>query len=112
MTMTPNFDEVQKFGKQQFDAAAAATTNFAKGLQDIAAEAGDYSRKAVAANSAALEKMLGAKTVESAFQIQAEFVKSAYEGFVAQSTKFGDLYSKLASEAFKPVEKAFAAAGK
>jgi hypothetical protein len=31
-------------------------------------------------------------------------VKTAYEGFVAQSTKMGELYANLAKDAFKPYE--------
>ncbi len=110
MTTTPNFDDVQHFTKQQIEAATAATTNLTKGVQDILSEASDYSRKAVAASSAMFEKLMGAKSVESAVQIQSEFAKSAYEGLVAQSSKFSDLYAKLAAEAFKPVERAFSAA--
>ena len=35
---TPNFEEFQKFSKQQLDAVNAATATMAKGLQEIAAE--------------------------------------------------------------------------
>jgi hypothetical protein len=36
--------------------------------------------------------------------VQSEFFKSAYEGFVAEATKLGDMYSDLAKETYKPVE--------
>jgi hypothetical protein len=105
---TPSFEDFQKFSKQQLDAVNAATATVAKGLQEIAAESSDYSKKAFAASSAVVEKLLGAKSVESAIQIQTEYAKSAYEGFVAQATKMNEIYVKLASEAFKPVETAIA----
>src|ERR1700750_1843566 len=103
---TPSFEDFQKFSKQQLDAVSAATATVAKGLQEIAAESSDYSKKSFAANSAVVEKLLGAKSVESAVQIQTEFARSAYEGFVAQASRINEIYVKLASEAFKPVEKA------
>jgi len=31
-------------------------------------------------------------------------VKSSYEGFVAEATKLGELYTALAKEAYKPFE--------
>jgi hypothetical protein len=105
---TPNFEDFQKFSKQQLDAVNAATTTVAKGLQEIAAESSDYSKKAFAATSAVVEKLLGAKSVETAIQIQTEYAKSAYEGFVAQASKINEIYVKLAAEAFKPVESAIA----
>jgi hypothetical protein len=104
---TPNFEDFQKFSKQQLDTLNAATSSLAKGLQEIAAESSDYSKKAFAANSTVVEKLLGAKSVESAVQIQTEYAKSAYEGLVAQATKINEIYVKLATEAFKPVEAAF-----
>lgn len=107
---TPSFEEFQKFSKQQLEAATAATATVAKGLQEIAAESSDYSKRAFAASSAVVEKLLGAKSVETAIQIQTEYAKSAYEGFVAEATKINEICVKLATEAFKPVEAAFAKA--
>ena len=108
--MFTNVEEIQKFGKQQLEAATAATTSLSKGLQEIAAETSDYSKKAIAANTSVVEKLLGAKSVETAIQIQTDFAKTAYEGFVAHATRFGELYAKLAKEAFKPIETAYAKA--
>jgi hypothetical protein len=106
--MTSNFDEIQKFGKEQLEAASSVAASLAKGLQTIAAETTDYSKKSVESNSAYVEKLLGAKSLDNAIQIQSEYAKSTYEGFVAQATKIGELYTNLAKEAFKPVETAFA----
>ena len=47
----------------------------------------DYSKKSFAAGTAMYEKLLGARSVETAIQIQTEFAKQAYEGFVAQATQ-------------------------
>jgi phasin family protein len=109
MTMYATFEDFQKFGKQQFDAVAAAATTLTKGLQEIAAETTEFSKKTIAANTDVVEKLLGAKSLDSAIQIQTEFAKSTYEDFVAETTKIGELYARLAKEAFKPVETAYAA---
>jgi len=106
--MANNFDDFQKFGKEQLEAASTVAASLAKGLQTIAAEATDYSKKSLETNSAYLEKLVGAKSLDNAIQIQSEYAKSAYEGFVAQTTKMGELYASLAKEAFKPVESVIA----
>jgi phasin family protein len=106
--MSINSEEFQKFGKEQLEAASMAAASLAKGWQTIAAETTDYSKKSVEMNSAYLEKLLGAKSLDDAIQTQSEYAKSAYEGFVAQATKIGELYTNLAKEAFKPVERAIA----
>ncbi len=104
---TPSFDEFQKFSKEQLEALTAASTTLSKGLQDIATESTDYSKKAFAASTAMFEKLLGARSVESAIQIQTEFAKQAYEGFVAQATRVSELYTRVASDALKPVTTAY-----
>ena len=76
-----------------------------KGAQAIAVEAADYSKKSFEQGSATFEKLVGAKTLDKAIEIQTDYPEAAYESFVAQSTKMGELYSELAKEAFKPVER-------
>jgi len=104
----PTFEDFQTFSKQQLEAVNAAAASVAKGLQEIATESSDYSKKAFATGSATFEKLVGAKSVETAIQIQTDYAKTAYEGFVAQANKLNEIYVKLATEAFKPVEAALA----
>ncbi|HMF05817.1 MAG TPA: phasin family protein [Methylocella sp.] len=106
--MTDRFDDIQKYGKEQFEAAAAATNSVVKTIQVIANETADYSKRSFESGSAFLEKLLGAKSYDSAIQLHSEYWKSSYAGFIAQATKLGELYSSLASEAYKPFETAFA----
>jgi hypothetical protein len=108
--MSNNFDELQSFGKEQLETAGAAAASLAKGLRTIAAETTDYSKKTFETNSAYVEKLAGAKSLDDALQTQSEYAKSAYENFVTQATKIGDLYARLAKEAFKPVERMMAKA--
>src|SRR5208283_4405950 len=108
MATTPNFEDFQNFSKQQIEALTAASSTWTKGLQEIAAESTDYSKKAFAASSAVFEKILGARSVEAAIQIQTDYAKQAYEGLVAQASKVSELYAKVASDALKPVTAAYA----
>ncbi len=85
--MSSNIDEFQKLGKEQLEAVSSVAASLAKGLQTIAAETIEFSKKSIETNSAYVEKMTRAKSIDEAIQIQSEFVKSAYEGFAAQATK-------------------------
>jgi hypothetical protein len=78
-----------------------------KGVQAIAVECADYSKKSFEQGSATLEKLFGAKTLDKAIEVQSDFVKSAYEGYVAQMTKVGEMYVDLAKEVYKPYEGVF-----
>ncbi len=73
-------------------------------MQAIAQEMADYSKKSVDEGTKTMEKLFGAKSLDNAIEIQNAYFKSAYEGFVAQATKLGSLYSDLARESYKPFE--------
>jgi hypothetical protein len=102
--MLKNFDDMQKYGKDNMDASMKAWGQVSKGVQAIAAESADFSKKSFEEGSAALEKLLGAKSLEKAIEIQTAYAKSTYEGFVAQATRMGELYADLAKESYKPFE--------
>ena len=102
--MLKNFEDFQKLGKDNVDVCMKQLGTVSKGWQAIATEFADYSKKSFEDGSAALEKLLGAKSLEKAIEVQSDYLKSAYEGFVAQSTKIGELYTDLAKETYKPLE--------
>lgn len=108
--MMQSFDEAGKYGKEFLDNGLKSFASLSTGTQAIVAEASDYSKKAFESGAVALEKLMGAKSLEKAMEIQADYARSAYEGFVTEATKLGELYTGLARDAYKPFETAFARA--
>ncbi|PSC03016.1 Phasin [Alsobacter soli] len=108
--MATQFEDFQKLGKDNVDVALKSFGATSKGVQAIATETADYSKKAFESASALAEKLVGAKTLDKAFEIQSDYLKSTYEGFVAYASKVGDLYTNLAKETAKPYEGLFAKA--
>lgn len=109
-----NFDDASKKSKEAVDTFVKSYTTAAQSWQAIATETADYSKKSLESNLAHVEKLSGVKSVEAAVELQTAFVKSAYEGFVAEATKLTEMYADLAKGAYKsyeaPVAKAAAAA--
>ena len=102
--MIKNFDAIQKQGQENIDLTMKSVSAVNKGFQDIAKVAADFSKTNFETSSAAAEKLMATKSVDKAFEVQADFVKGAYEAFVAQATRMGELYSVVAKEAYKPFE--------
>jgi phasin family protein len=100
-------DDVQKLGKDNMDATLKSFGALSKSLQAITVEIADYSKKVFEQSTAATEKLLGAKSFDKAIEVQSDYAKSAYETFVAEATKLGELYADLAKEAYKPFETHF-----
>ncbi len=97
-------DEMQKLGKDGVDMALTSLSAWTKNAQAIAVEVADYSQKSLAGSTAAWEKLMDAKSLEKAMQVQSEYLKSSYEDFVAEAAKLGELYADLAKDAYKPFE--------
>jgi hypothetical protein len=110
MIMVKNFEELQAVSKDNVDAAMKSFGAVSKTGQAIAIEIADYSKKAFEDGSAALEKLFGVKSFDKAIEVQTEYAKSAYQAFVAEATKLGELYADLAKEAYKPFETVLAKA--
>lgn len=103
-------EEMQKFSTESMTSAMSSFSTLTQSAQAIAVEVVDYSKKSLEDSAAAWERLLGAKSLEKAMEVQGAYLKSSYEGFVAQATKLGELYAGLAKEAYKPFEGAVAKA--
>jgi hypothetical protein len=105
--MLKGFEEFQKVGKDGFDAYVRSFGEMNKGFQAIAAEVTDYSKKAFEDSTKVFEQLVGAKSIEQAIEIQSQYAKKAYDAYMAEMSKIGEMYVGLAKDAYKPVEAAF-----
>jgi phasin family protein len=97
-------EQIQKFGKESIESALSSLGTWSKSAQAIATEVVDYSKKSIEGSAAAWERLLGAKSLDKAMEVQSEYLKSSYEDFVAEATKLSELYVDFAKEAYKPFE--------
>ena len=104
--MLKGFDEFQKVGKDGIDTAVRSFGEYNKGFQAIAAEFNDYSKTAFEESTRCFEQLVGAKSVEQAVEIQSQYAKKAYDNYVAEMSKLGEMYVGMAKDAYKPVEAA------
>ena len=103
-------EDMEKFSKSSMDMALTSFGAWTKGAQAIAVEVVDYSRKSAESSATAWEKLMSAKSLEKALEVQSQYLRSSYEDFVAEVTKLGELYVDLAKQAYKPVEATLAKA--
>ena len=53
-----------------------------------------------------MEKLVGARSLDKAIEIQTDYARQAYDGFVSQATKMGEMYAAFARDTLKPYETA------
>ena len=105
-------DEFQKVGKDAFDASVRSLGEVNKGFQAIAATVTDYSKKAFEDGTRAFEQLVGAKSFEQVLEIQSQYAKRAFDAYITQASKLGEMYVDVARSAYKSVEQAVAKTAK
>ncbi|HMT14851.1 MAG TPA: phasin family protein [Aestuariivirga sp.] len=105
------FNNSQMFNKDSLEVFSNAASVWNRGLQAIAQETADYSRKSMEKGAEVMEQAMQVKSFDKAVELQQGYARDAYESFVAQATKVGEIYTATAKEAFKPFEANMASFG-
>ena len=98
------FEDVQKLSKDNVDVALRSAEAVSKGIQEIGAESTEFTKKSIEASASVFETLLTAKSLEKVLDVQSEFVRTSYEGYVGQAAKVGEICAEMAKNAYKPYE--------
>jgi hypothetical protein len=109
--MFKSYEEFQTAGKDGWEAYVASATAVSKGLQAVAEDAAEYSKKSFEKSTAAVEKLFAAKSADKAIEAQQAFAKEAYQDFLSHFNKMSEKWVATAQAAYKPHEATFAAFG-
>src|SRR5215813_10332595 len=80
-------EDIQNYGKEQYETVLASASSVQSGLSAIAAAYGDYSKKSYEDAKSFVEKLSGVKSLDKAIEAQSEYAKTSYETFVADAQK-------------------------
>ena len=98
------YDNVVGYGKDTAEACMKSATIAGKGIESINSEIYSYSKGAIEESITAGKALLGSKSIHEAFELQTDFAKSAFEAYVGELTKFGELFTATAKESFAPLQ--------
>src|SRR5262245_41528196 len=88
--MVKTFDEMQKTTNANVDATMQSFEGATKATQAITTEIADYSKRSFEHGAKTMEKLLGARSLDKAIEVQTEYARAAYEGYVSHATKLGE----------------------
>lgn len=97
------FDDVSKQSRQALEAAMNASTVTTRGFEAINAENMAFAKTQFDESVAAAKAAFGARTLQDLIDLQTGFAKSAFDAYMAQSTKVSEIATKLAQEVFEPI---------
>lgn len=99
-----NMDSITKISRDGTEAAMKSLGAMSTGVQAVASENVDFMKRSFEEGQKVAEKLLGVKTLQDAIQIQSDYVRSSYEGLVAQSSKLNQMNVNTAKEAAAPFQ--------
>lgn len=104
-----NYDQFLGFGKETIEAYLKAANAAGRGVETLHSELYAFSKQSVEDSISATKALLGSKSAHEAFELQSDFAKSAFDNYVSQVTKLGEIVSATAKETFEPLQGRFQA---
>ena len=99
-----NYDSLVGYGKDTAEACVKSASIAGKGIESLNSEIYSYSKGAIEETIAAGKALLASKSVHEAFELQTDFAKSAFEAYVEELTKVGELVTATAKDSFAPLQ--------
>ena len=103
-------EEANEFAKGNVEALVESGRIAAKGFESFGQEAAEYSRKSFETATAALKTMASVKSPTEFFKLQSDFVRGAFDSYVAEASKNTEALLKLAGDAAQPLSNRVAVA--
>ena len=98
------YDSLVGYGKDTAEAYVKSATIAGKGIESLNSEIYSYSKGAIEESITAGKALLASKSVHEAFELQTGFAKSAFEAYVEELTKVGELFTATAKDSFAPLQ--------
>lgn len=99
-----NYDQFLGYGKDTVEAYMKAANAAGKGVETLHNELYSYSKQSVEDSISATKALMGSKSAHEALELQTDFAKSAFDAYVSQVTKFGEIMSATAKETLEPLQ--------
>ena len=99
-----NYDLVLGYGKDTAEAVMKSATVAGKGVESLNNELYAYSKQSLEDSITATKAIMGSKSLHEAFEYQSDFAKSAFESYIGEMTKFGELFTATTKDSFAPLQ--------
>ncbi|WP_422056784.1 phasin family protein [Sphingomonas sp.] len=102
--------EMTDLAKGNVEALVESGKIAAKGFETMGQDAAEYSRKQFEQATATMKSLAAVKSPADFFKLQSDYVRSAFDSMVAETSKNTEAFIKLAGDAAQPVSNRVAVA--
>ena len=96
-------EEMNEFSKGNIEALVESSKIAAKGIETMGQEAAEYGRKQLESATAAMKTLSSVKSPTDFLKLHSEFMRSAFDAMVAETSKNTESMLKLAGEIAQPI---------
>lgn len=104
------FADFNEFGKGNVEALVESSKIAAKGLETLGQDAADYARKSFEHATTAMRSFATVKTPAEFLKLHNDYVRSSFDGLVAETSKTTEAVLKLAGDVAQPISNRVAVA--
>lgn len=102
--MSKGFSDLAELQKNSVEAMMASSNLFAKGIEKAAAEQSAFLKAAYEDGVAAAKAASSSKSVQDAFEVQSEYLRSAFEKNLGYFNKLADHWMATGKQAAEPLQ--------
>jgi hypothetical protein len=102
-------ETLSELGRENLAALWRANAALSQALEAVNHEMIDYARSSFATAASTATALLGARTFEDVFQLNADLAKANMAGWIEGSAKLSEIGTKFATEALVPLSSRFEA---
>jgi phasin family protein len=110
-TLKANFEKAVKgyqqvlgFQKDTVEAYVKAANVAGKGAETLHNEIYAFSKQSIEGTIANAKAVMASKSAHEAFELQTGFAKAAFESYVGQMTKLGEMFVATSKETLEPIQ--------
>ncbi|MEJ1969561.1 MAG: phasin family protein [Rhizomicrobium sp.] len=98
------YDQFLGFQKDTVEAYVKAANVAGKGAETLHNEIYAFSKQSIEDGIANAKAVMASKSAHEAFELQTGFAKSAFEAYIGEMSKLGELFVSTSKETFEPIQ--------
>jgi phasin family protein len=99
-----NYDHFVGFGKETVEAYVKAANVAGKGAETLHNEIFAFSKQSFENTIAQTKALMATKSVHEAMELQSDFAKTAFDGYVSKMTQLSELVVSTTKDSFAPIQ--------
>lgn len=98
------YDQFFSYSKETAEAYLKSANVAGKGVEAFSNELYSFSKQAMEDQMAAAKALMGTKSLFEVFEMQSDFAKTAFDSYVGEMTKLGEICASTTKDAIEPLQ--------